>query len=242
LFTRVAIDRFDWPPAIVYPVAVLFGIVDLGFLGANLFKIADGGWFPLLLGLIVFTIMTTWKTGRRLLAAQLFDGGLPLDSFLRDLDHDEVRRIPGTAVMLYSRQDIAPPAMLNTLRHFGALHERIIILTIVMSEAPHVPQPKRIHHEDLEAGFEDWTITYGYRDRISVPEELATTIGKQGGVDPDRVSYFLGRESVVATDHPGMAEWRERMFGLMIKNATDAASFFDLPADRTTTMGQTVEI
>lgn len=242
LFTRVAIDRFDWPPGLVYPVALAFGIIDLGFLVANLFKIADGGWFPLLLGGVVFLIMTTWHTGRRLLASRLFNGGVSMHRFLGDLDDGQLRRIPGTAVMLYSRPDTAPPAMLNTLRHFDTLHARVIVLTVVMEERAHVPPPQRIHRENLGQGFESWTVSYGFRDRISIPEALASTVGKPGAVDPALVSYFLGREKIVATPRAGMAQWRERLFGAMLTNATDAATFFNLPADRTTTVGQTVEI
>jgi KUP system potassium uptake protein len=242
LFTRVAIDRFNWPPAVVYPAAVVFGVIDLGFLVANLFKIADGGWFPLLLGGLVFLIMTTWHTGRRLLASRLFNGGVPMRRFLADLDNADLRRIPGTAVMLYSRPDMVPPAMLNTLRHFDTLHERVIVLTIVMDDRAHVPSAQRIRHRVLGAGFESWTVTYGFRDRISIPQALATTTGKPGGVDPSQVSYFLGREKIVATERPGMAQWRERLFGVMLTNATEAAAFFDLPPHRTTTVGQTVEI
>ncbi len=242
LFTRIAIDRFGWNPVLVYPAAVAFGLIDLGFLGANLFKIADGGWFPLLLGGIVFTLMATWHKGRRLLAAELNAGGLPLDTYLEHLDHDTLRRLPGTAVMLYSRAGVTPPALVNTLRHFDAVHERVVVMTVAMSEEPHVPVAGRITRTDLGEGFEAWSIAYGFRDRISIPDALAGTVGSPGGIDPERVTYFLGRETIVATDKPGMALWRERLFGLLLRNATDAASFFDLPPDRTTTVGQTVAI
>jgi KUP system potassium uptake protein len=242
LFTRVAIDRFGWNPWLVYPVAVAFGAIDLAFLIANLFKIADGGWFPLALGAVMFVLMSTWHTGRRLLAARLSADGRSLDQFLDDLDPDPIRRLPGTGVMLYSRRGVVPPAMLTTLRHFDALHERVIILTVEMDDRPHVTPADRLDRQDLGHGFEAWTVRYGFRDRISVPETLAATADAPGGVDPLHVSYFLGRESIVATAAPGMAIWRERLFGLLLRNATDAASFFDLPPDQTTTVGQTIEI
>jgi KUP system potassium uptake protein len=242
LFARVAIDRFGWPAPAVLAGAVVFGAIDLAFLGANLFKIADGGWFPLVLGGLVFLVMTTWKTGRHLLAARLRAGGLPWETFLADLDVDEVRRAEGTAVMLYSRPGVVPPAFLNTLRHFDVIHERVICLTVEMQDRAHVPAPRRLQRRELGHGIEAWTLRYGFRDRISVPDALRTTVGRRGGVDPDQVTYFLGRETIRATARPGMAIWRERLFGLLLRNATDAASFFGLPPERTTTVGQVVEI
>lgn len=242
LFAQVAIHRFGWRRSLVVGGAVAFGVVDVAFLGANLFKIPDGGWFPLVAGLVVFVVMTTWHRGRELVADQL-DHDLDIPTFLRDLS-DDVRVIPGTAVYLYSRTHRVPPALLSTVRHFGAVHERIVMLTVEMSERPHVPPAVRLRREEVdgEHHVEQIVLTYGYRDRISVPDALAAERGRVGCVDPDHVSYFLGRETVKATQRPGMALWRERLFGVLLRNATDATAFFDLPPARTTVVGRVVEI
>ncbi|WP_108665852.1 potassium transporter Kup [Euzebya rosea] len=243
LFVRVAIDRMGWRRELVYAGAAVFLVIDLAFLGANLFKIADGGWFPLLLGGLVFAVMTTWHTGRRLVTEES-GVGLPVTTFLRDLG-DDVGTLPGTAVYLYSRPELVPPALLSTVRHFGTLHERIVLLTVEMREKAHVPPARRLEQYQVAANghvVEQVVLRVGFRDRIDVPAELRRDGGRRGSIDPDRVSFFLGRETVRPTAKPGMALWRERLFGVLLRNSTEATAFFGLPAERTTTVGRTIEI
>ena len=244
LFARVAIERLGWPTPAVLAGAIGFGVIDLGFLAANLLKIPDGGWFPLLLGLAVFTLMTTWRTGRSLVTARMQAGGLPVETFLRDLD-PAVRTVEGTAVYLYSRPGVVPPALLSNVHHFGALHERVVLLTVRMEDRAHVPPPRRLTLTPVAANghcVDQAVITVGFRDHIDVPAVLRGSIGRPGGIDPDRASFFLGREAIKATHRPGMALWRERLFGVLLRNATEATAFFGLPAARTTTVGQVLEI
>jgi KUP system potassium uptake protein len=242
LFAQVAIERFGWPRVPVFAGMAVLGLVDAAFLAANLFKIPDGGWFPLVAGLLVFALMTTWSTGRRLLRAQLDAGGGRLADFAAELPSTACRRVPGTIVFLYSRPDVVPPALVRVARDFDALHERVICLTVEMAEVATVPPAERLSCREVGAGIETWVLTYGFRDRISVPEALAATAGAPHAVDEAEVVYVLGREQVRSTARPGMARWRERLFGLMLRNSTDAARFFDLPADRSTAVGHTVDL
>lgn len=242
MVAAVAHRRWGWSWPKVLAMAAAFAVVDLAFLGANLFKIADGGWLPLLLGAVVFTIFTTWRRGRELLRRRTRDGTLSIDDFLDDLDPDELSRTPSEAVYLYSRPGKVPPALLATIRHFNALPERTVIVTVTMEDRPHVPPASRLRRRSYGEGIETVEVRVGYRDAVSVPKALAATVGKPGGIDTRNATYVLGRESVLATDLPGMVRWRERLFGLLLRNSTDPVVYFDLPPDRVTTVGRTVPI
>ena len=242
LFYFVAREKFGWSRAVAVPVCGVLLAIDLAFFGANAFKIPDGGWFPLVVGAVIFIGMTTWKRGRELLTARLRAGELDVDRFLRELDPEDPRRIPGTAVYLYSQPDKVPPSLLANMRHNGVLPERVVLVTVVMDAKPHVHPAKRVQLTPLDRGFVRIVVTYGYQDRINVPEALRSTVGKKIAIDPDRVTYVVGRERVKATNLPGMAIWRERLFAFMLRNSTDVARYFHLPPDRTMEVGQRVEI
>ena len=242
LFYFVARERFGWSRAVAMPVCGIFLGIDLAFFGANAFKIPEGGWFPLVAGALIFIGMTTWKRGRELLTARLRHGELDVDRFLRELDPEDPRRIPGTAVYLFSQPDKVPPALLANMRHNGVLPEQVVLVTVQMAPGPHVHPARRVSVTPLDRGFVRIVITYGYQDRINVPEALRSTVGKKVVIDPDHVTYVVGRERVKATNLPGMAIWRERLFAFMLRNSTDVARYFHLPPDRTIEVGQNVEI
>ena len=242
LFYVVARERFGWSRVKAGLPCAIFLVIDLAFFGANLFKIPDGGWFPLVVGAIIFTGMTTWKHGRELVTSRLRSGELSLDRFIPQLDPGDPERVPGTAVYLYSEADKVPPAMLANMRHNGSLHERVVLLTVRLAEVPHVPPAKRVQVTPKEKGFVSVVVTYGYQDRINVPEALKSTVGRKFAIDPDYVTYVLGRERVKATDRPGMAIWREKLFALMLRNTMDATRYFHLPPDRSMEVGQNIEI
>ena len=243
LFYVVAREHFGWSRLKAGAPCAVFLFIDGAFFGANLFKIPDGGWFPLVIGAVVFTLMTTWKHGRELVTSRLRAGELDMGRFIAQLDPGDPERVSGTAVYLYSQPDKVPPALLANMRHNQSLHDQVVIVTVQLSEErPHVPPAQRVKLTPLEKGFVQVLITYGYQDRISVPDALRSTVGKKIPIDPDHVTYVVGRERVKATDRPGMAQWREKLFSLMLRNTMDATRYFHLPPERSMEVGQSIEI
>jgi KUP system potassium uptake protein len=242
LFFTVTRDRWHWTPARAGVTAGLILIVDLGYFGANLFKIPHGGWFPIVIGLIIFALMTTWKRGRELLAYHLNLGQLPLDRFVENIAQTDPPRVRGEAVYMSSLGGSTPPALLANFRHNETLHADIVILTVRTESIPRVPRARRATVEPLGAGFSQVTLSYGYMEEPDVPEALRNIVAKGFGIDPDRASYVLGRETVLATEVPGMAIWREKLFAVMARNASNAARYFRLPPQQCLEIGLQVEI
>ena len=235
-------ERWKWAAALAMSVAGGFLIVDLAYFGANLFKIPDGGWFPLVIGLVIFTLMTTWKKGRQLLLARLRSDELPAERFVTAVMKKEPIRVPGTAVYMFSQIGMTPPALLANLRHNEVLHERVVLLSVATADAPRVHGAQRAEVEDLGAGFFRVILRYGFMEEPDVPGALASITRQGFGIDPDETVYVLGRETVLATDLPGMVMWREKLFALMARNAMNAARFFRLPSERTLEIGVNIEI
>ncbi len=235
-------ERWKWTGALAMSVAGGFLIVDLAYFGANLFKIPDGGWFPLVIGLSIFTLITTWKKGRQLLLIRLRSDELSMERFAASVSKTDPIRVPGTAVYMFSQVGMTPPALLANLRHNEVLHERVIVLSVATADVPRVHGAQRAEVTDLGSGFYQVVLRYGFMEEPDVPAAL-TNITRQGfGVDPDETVYVLGRETVLATDLPGMAMWREKLFALMARNAMNAARYYRLPTDRTLEIGVNVEI
>ena len=221
-----------------------FLIFDLTFLSATLLKVADGGWFPLLIGAAVFTIMRTWRAGREILFHRLRETSVPLKDFLDALFRDPPIRVPGTAIFLTATPDATPSALLHNLNHNKVLHERVVFLTVQITEEPWVPSLKRMSLLKLGHGCWRMTIRYGFMDEPDVVKalEIAGTLGLD--FDLMTTSFFLSREMVVpvAAVESGMSLWRERVFAAMARNAGNAADYFKLPANRVIELGTKVEI
>jgi len=235
-------EVWGWSAGLAGIVGVGFLIVDLAYFGANLFKIPDGGWFPLVVGAGIFTFMTTWKTGRRLLAVRMRQDELVIERFVGSVAKKDAVRVPGTAVYMYSHSGGTPPALLANLRHNGVLHDTVVLLSVKTADVPRVPRVARAEVWDLGLGFFQVVLTYGFMEEPDVPRALAEITMKGFGVDPDDTVYVLGRETVLATDRPGMAIWREKLFALMSRNSMNAVRFFRLPSDRSLEIGVNVEI
>jgi KUP system potassium uptake protein len=242
LFFTVTRDRWNWSPARAGLIAGLIIIVDISYFGANLFKIPHGGWFPIVTGLVIFVLMTTWKRGRELLAYHLNTGQLPLERFIANVAESSSPRVRGQAVYMSRLVGSTPPALLANFRHNETLHEDIAIVTVLVDHIPTVPGARRAAVENLGAGFHQVVLTYGYMESPDVPAALHNIVARGFGIDLGTTHYVLGRETVLATDIPGMALWRDRLFSLMARNATNASRHFRLPAQQCLEVGVQVEI
>ena len=244
-FLTFFVIRYSWhyPLWLCLLATGFFALVDATFFAAALHKVFEGGWFPLLLGAVIFTVMVTWRHGRKMLYDRLQDSAYPLGSFLKSLFASPPLRVPGTAVFLTSTPDATPHALLHSLKHYKVLHEHNAFLTVEFRDTPWVPPDERVACEQLEHNCWRIIVRYGFMDRPDVPLalELCGPFGLQ--LDPMEVSYFLSREKIVpAADGKGMALWRDRMFAAMARNAGSITDFFNIPTNRVVELGTRVEI
>jgi KUP system potassium uptake protein len=242
LLSLVMRDRWKWTVRSVLTVTASFLVVDLIFFGANITKVPAGGWFPILIGLLGFTLMTTWKTGRELVARQLHHTSVPAKKFIESIAKKPPERVEGTGVYLFREAGITPPTLLNNLRHHEVLHETIVLVSVEFAGRPRIPRAQRDRIESLGDRFFQVVLTYGFMDKTDVRTDLENIVSPEFGFDPIRATYFLGKETVRATEIPGMQMWRERLFVLMHRNATSAAESFNLPPDSTVEVGVQVPI
>ncbi len=239
----VARDKLHWSVALAGAITAGFLFGDLAFLGANLFKIADGGWFPLLIATVVFTIMTTWRRGRTILNARLREGSLSPEMFVTSLRGHSPVRVPGTAVFMHRTREVIPSALLHSLKHYKALHKQVILLTVITEEVSHLRDDERLQFEELGEGIFRVTCRYGYMEEADIPALLERVAKERHmSIPPMDTTYFLGRETLIVTARPsGMAMWREKLFASMTRNAESAARFFRLPPNRVVELGAQIE-
>ena len=231
-----------WPSYVALAIAVPLVLIDAAFLASNSLKIPDGGWFPLLIGGVVFTLLTTWKRGRKVLFDRLSEDALPLNEFIQSIELAPPVRVEGTAVFLTSTPDRVPHALLHNLKHNKVLHERVVFLTVVTREIPFVALDERIEIEELGCDFYRMLCHYGFKEEPDVPD-LLEQAGRTGfPFEMMETSFFVSRETLIASVRPGMARWRERLFSSMSKNAVKASDFFHVPANRVVELGTQVEL
>ena len=233
---------WNWPVWVSVLITTPLLLIDLTFLASNSLKIPDGGWFPLLIGAAVFTLLTTWKRGRSLLMRRLAEDAMPLDLFIQSIEASPPMRVPGTAIFLTSTQNRVPHALLHNLKHNKVLHERVVFLTIVTQDIPYVPADERYEITPLGCDFFSMVANYGFKDDPDVPELLEDCGRKGFAFDMMETSFFVSRETLIATVTPGMALWREKLFVSMSKNATKASEFFQVPTNRVVELGTQVEL
>ncbi|HVT05388.1 MAG TPA: potassium transporter Kup [Thermoanaerobaculia bacterium] len=239
----VARDRLGWSAMTAGLITAGFLIADFAFLGANLVKVAEGGWFPLLIGSVMFTLMTTWRRGREILSEKLREGALSPELFVQALRKRPPIRVQGTAVFMHRAVDVIPPALLHSLKHYKALHQQVVLLTIVTEEVARLQEEERIRVEDIGEGIYRVTGRYGYMEEPDVPGLLAGISEKGIQFPPMDTTYFLGRETLIVTKRPsGMAFWREKIFASMMRNAASASRFFSLPPNRVVELGAQIEL
>jgi KUP system potassium uptake protein len=238
----VMTEGWRWPKPAAAALVAVFLVVDLAFFGANALKILQGGWVTLAVAIGLFTLMTTWKTGRRLVAERLTARAVSFADFAAAVDDVRPARVYGTAVFMTAQPTGTPPALVHNLRYNKVLHERVIILTVSTTPHPHVPRGDRVTVEPLGNGLFNVRVRYGFMDDPDVPGALRQA-GEQGlVVDADEVIYFLGRETIIVSPRQGMATWRENLFVVMARNAVRATAFFRLPPERVVELGVQVEM
>jgi len=224
--------------AIVFPLVA----IDFSFLASNALKIPQGGWFPIVIGGIVFTLLTTWKRGRSILHDRLMNESMPLDMFIESIGSHPPVRVPGTAVFLTNMQGRVPHALLHNLKHNKVLHERVVLLTVTTRDIPKVPLSERLQIEELGCSFQQVEAFFGFKEDPDVPKLLEQCALRGFPFDMMDTSFFVSRETLIATVAPGMALWRERLFVSMSKNATKASEFFNVPTNRVVELGTQVEL
>ena len=242
LLSVVAIERWKWPRPAVICGALIFLAVDLSLFGANLVKVLQGGWLPLVIGVLLFTLMTTWKTGRKLVAERLTARAFPLEDFMSAVSCDPPTRVSGTAVFMTAQPRGTPPALAHNLRYNKILHEHVIVLTVRTSHTPYVAPDQQIEVQSLGLGVYNVRVQYGFMQDPDVPSALLAARARGVEFDPDDLTYFLGRETIIVTRRPGMAAWREKLFVVMARNAVRATAFFHLPPERVVELGVQVEM
>ena len=233
--------RTGWKKSLLATLGLTlpFLLPELAFLGSNVEKIGRGGWFALVVGAVLFVVMTTWRRGRRVLAERFKEQLLPLPDFFELMRVEIPARVPGTAVFMTSARGGTPPALLHNFMHNRVVHQHILLLTVVTEDSARVPEDQRFTTETLDEGFVRLVAHYGFMEQPNVPELLV-----RSGLVPsvEHVTFFLGRENLVTTKNPGMARWRVELFSALTRNAQPATKFFGIPPDRVMEIGAQIEL
>jgi len=242
LFYFVARERWGWGLVRAGLPTALFIVADVSFFAANISKISHGAWLPLVIGLIVFSLLSTWKRGRDILARKFAARMQPFDEFFATLAEKKVPRVPGRAVYMTSTPSGVPPVLLHNLAHNKVLHEEVVLLTVVTEEIPRVPAGEKIELEDLGSGFFQLTAHYGFMEDASLPHILGAAKAKGLDLSMAETSFFLGREALFARTKSGLAAWRIAVFRFMSRNALGATTFFSIPRNRVIEIGAQIEL
>ncbi len=237
----VLVRLWQWPLWRTVPLLGLFLLVDGAFFTANLAKVTHGGWFPLMVGLLIFVVLTTWSKGRKLMVDRMRATALPISVFIRSAA-GSATRVPGTAVYMTSSPVGVPHALLHNLKHNKVLHDRIILLTVKIADQPYVAADERCELEDLGNGFHRMVLRYGFVEEPDVPMALANVHRCGAQFRMMDTSFFLARQTLLPAEKPGMSLWREKLFAWMLRNAEGAMEFFRLPTNRVVELGSQVEI
>jgi KUP system potassium uptake protein len=242
MFYVMSREVWGWSiPRAVGSVA-LFLVMDLMFFAANLLKIRHGGWVPLAMAFGIYVVMTTWKRGREILSKRMMEKTVPLKLLLADLAAEPPIRVPGTAVFMYGSTDGTPPALLHNLAHNKVLHEKIVFLTIVTEDVPHVTGAQRVTVKRIGKGFHSVTARYGFMEDPDIDDVLGACTGQQLAIPIEGTTFFMGRETVIASERPGMALWRASLFSFMSRNALRATAFFKIPPNQVFEVGAQIEL
>ena len=241
LMAVLLVGVWKWRWWYAAPVVLLFLIVDGAYFAANLIKVPDGGWFPLVVGLVAFTLLTTWARGRKLMRERMSESALPLEIFAKSAKNSALR-VPGTAIFMASSTAGVPSALLHNIKHNKVLHERVVILTIAIADVPYVDPEARCEMTDLGDGFYRAVLNYGFMEETDVPLGLKKLERCGGEFDMMHTSFFLSRQTLLPSEKPAMPLWREKIFAWLLRNSASAMDFFKLPTNRVVELGSQVEI
>jgi KUP system potassium uptake protein len=241
LLAVVFFTLWKWPAWKAVPLLALFLLVDILYFSSNLMKVPDGGWVPLVVGVIGFILLTTWAKGRKLMQDRMAEAGLPVEVFVKSAS-SSATRVPGTAVFMTSSAKGVPHALLHNLKHNKVMHERVMLLTVRIEDVPYVALERRLETSDYGSGFFRVVLRYGFMEEMNVPAELQRLEGCGPVCRMIDTSFFLSRQTLISTARAGMAGWRERLFAWMLRNSESAMEFFKLPPNRVVELGSQVEI
>jgi KUP system potassium uptake protein len=242
LFFGLARGVWRWSLPLAAGLTACFLLVDLAFLGANLTKIAHGGWVPLVIGAALYAIMSTWRQGREVLARFFVSGTLPVDAFLADVRARALPRVQGTAVFMTSNPEGIPPVLLHHVKHNRVLHDQVVLLSITTEPVPTVPFGRNFEVTELGEGLWRVRARYGFMQTPHVPRLLAVCLAEGLAVDLDDTSYFLGRETLLTDGPTRMARWRKLLFAYLSRNSRPATQFFGLPPNRVVELGAQIQV
>ena len=234
--------HWRWPLWVALPLLLVFLAIDLSFFSANAAKLIHGGWIPIVIAVGLFVLLVTWKRGRSLLMERLSPGAIPIEPFIQSVTTHPPTRVPGTAVFLTAAAEGVPHALLHNLNHNKVLHERIVLLTVSVSDIPHVDDEDRIEVIPLGTEFYRVLVHYGFKDEPDVPRALDLAEPKGLKFRMMETSYFVSRQTLIPKVGPGMALWQEKLFALMSRNASSATTFFKIPANRVVELGTRIEL
>jgi KUP system potassium uptake protein len=238
----VLVRTWRWPIWKASALVLAFLAFDLAFLTANLSKLFSGGWVPVAIGALVFTLMTTWTVGRKRLAAHFAGASFPFSDFVADVERTKPPRVSGTAVFMTANPSGVPPVLLHHYKHNQVLHAQVVLLSILNVDAPYVPGDTRLYVKELGQGLFQVTGKYGFMEAPDVPQLLAACATHGLVVTPARTTYYLGRETLLAGKRPGMMRWRKQLFSLIARNARSATAYFGIPPNRVVELGMQIEL
>jgi KUP system potassium uptake protein len=241
LLAVVLFHLWKWKPWASVPLLAVFFMLDGAYLAANFTKIPDGGWVPLAMAGVIFTLLTTWSRGRMLMRQNMAEGTIPVEVFAKSAN-SSATRVPGTAIFMASTNKGVPSALLHNIKHNKVLHERVVILTVEIQDVPYVEGAERYNVKDMTNGFYRLTLKYGFLEETDVPAALKVYTMCGEPFEMMKTSFFLSRQTLIASAKPGMALWREKLFAWMLRNAASAMEFFRLPTNRVVELGSQLEI
>ena len=241
LLAIVILTLWKWKWWYAFPLIGVFFLVDGAYFAANLTKVPDGGWFPLLVGAFAFILLTTWAKGRKIMRDKMAEAAMPLEIFAKSAKQSAMR-VPGTAIFMASSAEGVPSALLHNIKHNKIIHERVVILTVNIKDVPSIPWDERVEVTDMGSGFYRLILNYGFMQETDVPAALKKV--KECGMEFDMMttSFFLSRQTLLPSEKPGMMLWREKIFAWMLRNAATAMEFFKLPSNRVVELGSQMEI
>ena len=242
LFAAFARERWQWSYGRVALFTIPLLTIDLAFFGANVVKVWDGGWFPLAVGMLIYTMMSTWRVGRKVLTQKLAQQSMSIDDFLQQLASDKIPRVPGTAIFMSRNPEGVPTTLLHNIKHNKVVHKNVVLMTVETEDRSHLAENERYDWQELGHGVYRLMLHFGFMEDQDIPRVLERLATEPVSFNPMTTSYFLGRETLIPTSQPGMAIWREHIFAWMTRNASSASVFFNLPANQVIELGAQVEL